>query len=400
MIEITNFDHYARGIGKLNNKIVFVKGAIPGDIVNIRIIKEKSKYIESIVSNIIKKSDLRIDSPCPYFDKCGGCDLLNLNYVNQIKFKYDKIKNIVNKYLDKNIKINDVVHCNNNFNYRNKVTFQVKEKLGFYNKNSYDIVEIDKCLISDKKINESIKFLKKLNLKCISKIICRTNRNELMIILETNNENLDITTIKDISSSIYIKTNDKYKLVYGDNYITQTIDKFKYLVSPDAFFQVNLDICNKLYSKIKEYVGTEKNVLDLYCGTGSIGIFVSKDNNVLGIEINESAIKNAILNKDLNNVSNINFICGDSGIKTNNIDFKPDVIIVDPPRSGLDKKSIENIFKLNPQEIIYVSCDPMTLVRDLKQLTDKFSIIEITPYDMFPNTYHVECICKLKKLNI
>ena len=149
------------------------------------------------------------------------------------------------------------------------------------------------------------------------------------------------------------------------------------------------------YSKIKEYVGTNNNVLDLYCGTGSISIFVSENNNVLGVEINKYAIEDAKENAKLNNIKNINFICGESGKELENIKFNPDVVIVDPPRSGLSKDAIKNILKINTNKLIYVSCDPMTFVRDLSMLNEKYEIVEITPFDMFPNTKHVECLCLL-----
>lgn len=399
MIEITSLDHNGRGIGKLNNKIVFVENALPGEIVDITILKEKKKYIEARVNNFIKKSEKRIESVCPYFAECGGCDLLHLNYEDTLKFKEDKIKNIVNRYLDNKIKINNIVPCDNSFYYRNKTTFQVKNCIGFYKNNTYDIIKTDKCLISSKSINDSIEYLKKLDLKYINKIVCRSSVDELMIVLETSNTDLDITPLKEIATSIYIKNNNKYNLVYGKKYITEKLGNYKYLVSPDSFFQININTCFKLYSKIKEYVKTNKNVLDLYCGTGSIGIFVSENNNVLGIEVNEYAIKDAFDNAKLNNIKNINFICGESGKTLNNIKFKPDAIIVDPPRAGLTKEAIDNIFKLNPKELIYVSCDPMTLVRDLNLLNKKYEIIELTPYDMFPNTKHVECLTYMIKKN-
>ena len=398
MIEITSLDHNGRGIAKINDKIVFVENALPGEIVEIKILNEKKNLIEADVLKYIKKSNLRIDSPCPYYDKCGGCDLLHLCYKEQLKFKQEKICNIIKKYLNKNIKINDIVKCDNNFNYRNKVTFQVKEKIGFYKNKSYDLIPIDKCLNCNDVINNAISYLKKLNLKDIEKITCRTNKLELMIILETKNENINIDPIKDICNSIFIKNNNKYKLVYGDNYITQKLDKYKYLVSPDSFFQVNLNICEKLYNKINEYVGSNKNILDLYCGTGSIGIYVSQSNNVIGIEINEFAIMDANKNKKLNSIENIKFICGDSSEKIQNLNFNPDIIIVDPPRSGLKNITIANILKMNPKQIIYVSCDPMTLVRDLNILSKNYNIEEITPFDMFPNTKHVECLVNLKKI--
>jgi len=399
MIEVTSLDHNGIGIGKLNNKIVFVENALPGEIVYITILKEKKKYIEARVNNFIKKSEKRIESVCPYFVECGGCDLLHLNYEDTLKFKENKIKNIVDRYLDSNVKINNIVACDNNFYYRNKTTFQVKNCIGFFKNNTYDIIKTDKCLISSELINNSIKYLKKLDLKYINKIICRSSLDELMVILETSNTDLDITPIKEIATSIYIKNNNKYNLIYGKKYITKKLGNYKYLVSPDSFFQININTCFKLYSKIKEYVKTNKNVLDLYCGTGSIGIFVSENNNVLGIEVNEYAIKDAIENAKLNNIENIDFICGESGKTLKNINFKPDVIIVDPPRAGLSKEAIDNIFKLSPKELIYVSCDPMTLVRDLNLLNKHYEIIELTPYDMFPNTKHVECLTYMIKKN-
>jgi len=395
MIEITSLDHNARGIGKLNNKIVFVENALPNEIVDIKITKEKKNFIEAKINKIIKKADNRIESICPYFDKCGGCDLLHINYNDSIKFKQEKIENIIDRYLNQKIKINNVVKCDNNFYYRNKTTFQIKECIGFYKNKTYDIIPIDNCLISSELINNSIRYLKKLELKYINKIICRSSDNELMIIIETNNTNLNIDELKDIATSIYFKNNNKYTLMYGKKYITETLNTYKYLVSPDSFFQININTCLKLYSKIKEYVGINNNILDLYCGTGSISIFVSENNNVLGIEINEYAIKDAIENAKLNNIKNINFICGESGKELNKINFKPDVVIVDPPRSGLTKETIDNIFKLNSKKLIYVSCDPMTLVRDLNLLEDNYEIIELTPFDMFPNTKHVECLTLL-----
>lgn len=397
MIEISSLDHSGRGIGRLNNKIVFVENALPGEIVEIKVLKEKKNFIEASVLNYIKRSENRVESPCKYFNLCGGCDIMHISYNDQLKFKQNKVENIIKKYLGEDIKINKIVKSDNIFNYRGKTTFQVKGKIGFYKNKTYELIQIDKCLISDNIVNNAIKHLKLLDLSKIEKIICRTGSNELMVIIESKKEDIDISAIKDISSSIYIKNDCKYKLVYGKEYITEKIGPYKFLVSPDSFFQVNINVCEKLYSKIKDYVGTNKNVLDLYCGTGSIGIFVSKDNNVLGIEINKSAIEDAKKNADINHVNNIKFICGDSGKSIENLNFKSDVIIVDPPRSGLSSKTINNILKFDCDKLIYVSCDPMTLARDLNILKNKFKINEITPFDMFPNTHHVECLTYMSK---
>lgn len=397
MFKIDSLDHYGRGITKIDNKIAFIENALPEEIIEVKIDKEKKKYIEGSVLKYIEKSIKRVNVDCPYYESCGGCNIMHLSYQDQLKFKQEKIENIINKHLKENIKINNIISSDTNTNYRNKVTFQVEENIGFYKNNTYKIINIDNCLISNNIINKSISYLKKLNLKDINKITCRIASNELMIIIDTNNTNLDITPIKEIASSIYLKIDTKYIHVYGNKYIYETLDVYKFKISPDSFFQININTCSKLYNKIKEYVGKNKNLIDLYCGTGSIGIFVSENNNVIGIEINEQASKDAIENKKINNLNNIDFICGDSGKKLKELNFKPDVIIVDPPRSGLNKETINNILNFNPKELIYVSCDPMTLIRDLNILKDNYKIEEITPFDMFPNTYHIECLTYLKK---
>lgn len=397
MLKIEKLDHNGRGITKLDNKTVFVKNALPNEIVEIKIKKEKKKYIEADVVKYISTSKDRINPKCPYYDHCGGCNIMHLSYENQLKFKQDKIENIINRFLNIKTKLNNIVGSDTNEIYRNKTTFQIKEKLGFYNNDSYDIVSVDNCIISNSLINNCIKYLKELNLSDITKITCRTASNELMVIIETLNENLDINSLKNIATSIYLKKNDNYIHIYGKEYIYETLGNYKFKISPESFFQININTCLKLYNKIKEYVGTNKKIIDLYCGTGSIGIFVSKNNTVIGIEISESAFKDAEENKNINNIDNINFLCGDSGKKLNDLKFKPDVIIVDPPRSGLNKETIDNILKFNANEIIYVSCDPMTLVRDLNILNKYYNIKEITPFDMFPNTHHIENIAYLTK---
>lgn len=397
MLKIDKLDHYGRGITKLDNKTIFVENALPDEIVEIKANKKKKNYIEASVLKYIKKSNKRVDTKCPYYDFCGGCNIMHLSYEDQLKFKQYKIENIINKYLKIKVKINNIIKSDTNEFYRNKVTFQVKENIGFYKNDTYDIINVDECIISDKLINKSIKYIKMLNLSDISKITCRTNSNELMIIIETKNNDLNINPLKDIASSIYLKINNEYINVFGNKHIYEKLENYKFKISPDSFFQINIDTCIKLYNKVKEYVGINKNVIDLYCGTGSIGIFVSENNNVLGIEINETAIKDAKENKEINNINNINFICGDSGKKLKELNFKPDVIIVDPPRNGLNKETIDNILKFEANKIIYVSCDPMTFVRDLNILNDNYIIKEITPFDMFPNTHHIENIAYLIK---
>lgn len=396
MIKIDTLDHYGRGIGKINNKIIFVDNAIPGEIIEPIIVKEKKNYVEGYVKNYIKKSEKRIKEKCIYFNSCGGCDLLHLEYKNQLEFKMEKVKNIVSKYLNKNIKINEIIKSDNEFNYRNKITLKVNNKIGFFEKRSNNIVEINECKLALPIINNAIKYLKKLDLSHINSITLRTNSKDLMIIVEADKD-IDINYIKPIAYSIYIKRNNVYNLVYGEKYLLEYVDNYKFLVSPDSFFQINLNVCAKLYKKIKDYTRYAHNILDLYCGTGTIGIYAHTNNNLLGVEVNKYAIKDANKNMKLNNITNAKFICGKSEEIINKIKFSPDVIIVDPPRGGMDKKAIRYILNSNASKVIYVSCDPMTLVRDLKMLSDNYKIIEITPFDMFPNTYHVENVCLMEK---
>ena len=390
MLEIENFNHDFKGISKINGKIIFVKDALPGEMVEIKITKEKKSYSEAIVTNYIRTSKDRIKPKCKYFGFCGGCDIMNMNYLNQLKCKEDKINNIIKKYIKKNVKINSIIF-DNDIEYRNKIKFQISNKVGLFKNNSYEVIEIDNCKIADKKINQCIPYLNKLDLKKIKNITCRTAQNKLMIIIETKNknDNLDLSPILNIADSIYI--DDKH--IYNDKTILEKLDDFEYIISPKSFFQINKKVCLKLYKKIKDYVGENNKILDLYCGCGSIGIFISKNNEVLGVEINKSAINDANKNKDLNKLNKINFICGDSALEN---DFKPNIIIVDPPRSGLNDKTIKKINNLKPEKLIYVSCNPMTLVRDLNKL-NLFEIIEITPFDMFPNTKHCESLCLLER---
>ena len=321
---------------------------------------------------------------------------MHMTYDKQLDFKQNKIKNIVDKYLGKDVLVNKIIKSENEIKYRNKVTFQVNDNIGFYKKNSNELIKINKCILCDDLINNSIDYLNKLDLSKINKITCKSNKKDLMIVIETNYKSLNIDEIKPISSSIYLKIDSKYILKLGKKNIKQKIGYYEYIVSPDSFFQVNLDITKKLYDKIKSIVGRDKTILDLYCGTGSIGIYVNEYNNVYGIEINEQAVSDAKINKSINNINNIDFILGDSGQKIKNINKNIDTIIVDPPRNGLNKETINNILDISPKNIIYVSCDPLTLVRDLKILNSKYDIIEITPFDMFPNTYHVESLVYLK----
>ncbi len=387
-VEIIDLDHFGRGIAK-TDKPIFVENSLIGEVVKIKITKEKKKYLEAQVIKFIKTSPYRVNSKCPYYDKCGGCDLLHMDYHEQLKYKEKKVREIIKKFsgLECVKKIVPSVQ----FNYRNKVTLHVNKKIGYYQRKSYEIVAIGNCLIADVKINNLIERFQKCNLDGINKIVIRVTDKESMLIFDGGR--IDISKFKDVDTIIVDN-----KILTGRGYIKEQIGKLKFVISPTSFFQVNKVGMINIYNKVLEYVDKDSNVLDLYCGTGTIGIYVcNKVKEVLGIEINEEAIADALVNKKLNNLSNINFKAGDVGKILSDNKFKVDNVIVDPPRSGLDENAIKNIIQIEPQKIIYVSCDPVTLARDLNILKQNYKVVEITPFDMFCNTYHVECVALLEK---
>lgn len=392
--KIEKLDNFGRGISHINNKIVFISNALEDEVVDATTTYSNKKFDEAKVNEIIEVSKMRIKPICPYFDICGGCNLLHMNYDEQLKFKYNKVKDIIFKYLKENIKVNDVIYSNQ-FNYRNKASFEVKEKLCYKMRKSTNLVDINYCYLLDNNINDIVHVLNNLNLKNINNITIRTGEEDIMVIISGNPAHEIIDALKEKVKSIYV--NDK--LVYGRSNIVSKIGNYEFFVSDKSFFQVNKYNVKNLYDKVLEYAeltGNE-NILDLYCGTGTIGIYLSKyAKSVIGIEVNEQAIFDANVNKNKNNIENISFICDTTSNINNIVNNDFDVIIVDPPRSGLDKNTINFLINSKAKRVVYVSCDIMTLVRDLNILKQDYDIREITPVDMFPNTYHVECVCVLK----
>ena len=396
-IFIDRLDHQGRGISYKDGKIIFVDGSLDDEEVMCEIDVEKKKYYEGHVTEILKMSSSRVKPKCPYYELCGGCNIMHMSYEKQLDFKKKKLSSIINKYASSNVAINDIVGSKQ-FNYRNKITLKVNKKIGLYKKQSNDLVNINECLIVDSNINKVIKVLSEFIFDDIKQIIIRSsiNTNEIMVCFDNEVNDEIISELKKYVSSIYVKD----KLIYGNSFLTEVLGDYKFVISPSSFFQVNTDQAFNMYMKVLEYCKLEKDdvVLDLYCGTGTIGIFLSKHcKSVIGIELNPDAIKNAWINAEKNKISNIEFYTGDVGKVINNIKCKPNVIVVDPPRSGLSKETINFIINLNVKKLIYVSCDPMTLARDIKLLSDKYSLQEVTPFDMFPNTYHVESVCILER---
>ena len=388
---IDRLNDTGEGIGKINNEIVFVEKTVPGDVVEVENIIKHKNYLEASPAKIIKNSSKRIPAPCPYYEKCGGCQIMNLNYPEQLAYKKEKVINIFKKYGD--ITVNPNIVFDKEWHYRNKITLQAENnKIGLFKSKSNEIVEIDECLLISNSMNELIKFIKEnIKLAGINQIMLREANNQHMVVFKGNIDNTEALKLKNKVDSIYINNNH----IYGTKEITTTLEKYTFKISKDSFFQVNHNQTIKLYNKVKEYLNKKKKILDLYCGTGSIGIYVSDNcQSILGIEINKQAIKDANINKKINNIENISFKCGDVANIITSKD-KYDTIIVDPPRSGLSKKTRKILLEISTNYIIYVSCNPITLVRDIKELSSKYELKDITLFDLFPNTYHVESISLL-----
>jgi 23S rRNA (uracil1939-C5)-methyltransferase len=391
---ITDLNHLGQGITRIDNKITFVPKTVSGDIINLEITKSHKNYNEAKLLKIVKPSPDRIEYKCPYYNKCGGCNIANLEYTNQLKYKKEKVINIFKKY--NKIDINPTIIASDEIlHYRNKITLQYNEKLGLYEEKTHNIIEIQECLLMPQKVNDIIKLLSKYNYNTsLQKIVIRIINNQVMInIIAKDIPKSLIEILKNLDVSVY--HNSKY--ISGNKVLIETLNNYKFSILPDSFFQINKKQTINLYNQIVEYANPQKEdkVLDLYCGVGTIGIYLSKYcKEVLGIEINKSSIENANINKKLNNVENISFIEADVS-KVLSMKYKADIIIVDPPRSGLNKNTIETLIKINPKKIVYVSCDPITLSRDINLLKNNYILKDIKLYDMFPETYHVECVTVL-----
>ena len=397
-VVIEKMNHQAMGIAKINGKVVFIPKVIVGDIVDIDIVKEYKNYNIGRVNKIIKNGSKRVDVLCPYYDICGGCSISAYTYQDELEYK---VNNVIDIFKRNEIDIKpNIIKSDNRYGYRNKITLQVSNGIiGLYEEDSNKIVDVDKCLLVSDKLNEIIDIIKRnINVNKCNKIVIRDTYYGIMIIFygSVNNEEV-IKYLGKKVVSIYTYDN-KYKCIYGEKYLYEMIGEYKYRISPDSFFQVNSRIVNKLYNKVVEYaIKNEKkdNLVDLYCGTGTIGIYLSKYfNNIIGIELNKQAVEDAKENAKINSVNNIKFYAGDVG-KIINDQIKADVIVVDPPRSGLDKRTKDILLKIKANKIVYVSCNPLTLARDIKELDTGYMLEDITLVDMFPNTHHVECISVL-----
>lgn len=389
-VHIDRMDHFGNGIGNINGKIIFVKGALPGETVDVTITKDKKSFMEGTINTIIYKSSKRVEPFCNYFGVCGGCSLCHLNYENTLEYKKDRVKNILSKF---DIPKINVIRNENDLYYRNKIELKIVDgKLGFYEKNTHNLIEIKECKVTKKSINKSFEFVKNMKLENAN-VTIRANYNDEVLIIIDSKEKPVILNPEDYKI-VGIVLNDK--CIYGQDNFMEKINNLFFTVSYNSFFQVNNYINLELFNLIKENI-VGKTVLDLYSGVGTLSIVASKVvDKVYSIEVIPNAVKNALINAKINKCDKINFILGKVEDKIGFINDKIDTIIVDPARAGLDKKTIEVINNICPQRIIYVSCDTQSLANNLLDLAN-YEIKKFYILDMFSYTYHIECFCILDR---
>ncbi|MDK0636525.1 23S rRNA (uracil(1939)-C(5))-methyltransferase RlmD [Clostridium perfringens] len=446
IFDIISQGYEGEGIAKIDNKYpIFIEGALKGEKVKVRIVKVNKNFAYGKLMEVLEASEERVNPPCAIYKRCGGCKLQHASYKAQLDFKWDRVKDCVSKIgkLDPSI-VKYPLGMENPWRYRNKVQLPIglingEVKIGFFAPRSHDIIDMESCLIQDEIGDKVVKltreWIEKFNIRpynvdgeydekgIVRHIMIRRGftTNEVMVVLVTNGEKLphkeefvdlmvkNIPGIKSVIQNINSKKTNvilglESKTLWGEDTISDYIGDFRFNISPLSFFQVNPTQTEVLYGKALEYANLTGNeeVFDAYCGTGTITLFLSqKAKKVYGVEIIPQAIDNAWINAKENKVENVEFFVGESEVVIPDLinkGVKADVVVVDPPRKGCDKKLLDAITNIDAKKIVYVSCDPSTLGRDLKVLEDNgYKTLEVQPVDMFPNTAHIENVALLIK---
>ena len=440
IVEIIDNGYEGEGLAKIDNFTIFIPGAIKEEKIKILIVKVLSSHAFGKILEIIKKSEKRKEVDCLTYKRCGGCNLRHIEYEETLKIKQDVVQNLVNKILKNKIKVQETVGMKNPFHYRNKAQYPLginnkgEPIIGVFANRTHEVIPIEKCLIQNPQSEQIAKYIlnfikenkisiynentrKGLFRHIVIKIGIRTG--QIMCILVVNGENIlkeeqlinELITkfpqIKTIVKNVNMKNTNvilgqRNINVYGNGYIEDILGKYTFKISPLSFYQVNPIQAEKLYNLGVEMAQISKDdtVFDLYCGIGTISLFIAKyAKKVYGIEIVKEAIDAAKENAKINNVDNTEFYAGDVEVVLDELinknKVKADIVMFDPPRKGLDKKSINNILQIKPKKLVYISCNPATLIRDLKMFEEQYEIKTIIPVDMFPWTSHIECVSLL-----
>ncbi|SET46617.1 23S rRNA m(5)U-1939 methyltransferase [Natronincola peptidivorans] len=441
-IEIDDLGHSGEGVGRIDGFTVFVEGGIPGDYLKIKLTTLKKNYGAGKIIEIIQGSENRMNPLCSLANVCGGCQIMHMDYEAQLEVKGKRVKETLERIGKIQTTVKSTLGMENPFEYRNKAQFPVgtikgKAILGFYKKGSHEIVDTSYCYIQapiNKEVVEAIKeYIKDYHISVydektkqglIRHLVTKVGftTGEVMVVLVTNGRELphkkqliEILTKKvEGLKSIIQNINDKNTNVifgketiklYGEEKIVDYIGDLKFYISAQSFFQVNPVQTKILYEKALEYakLSGEENVFDIYCGIGTISLFLAKTaKKVIGVEVVEAAIKDAKENAEINAITNTEFYTGKAEVVIPQLyeeGIKADVVVVDPPRKGCEEAVLATIVKMNPKRVVYVSCNPATLARDLVYLEVRgYKTVEVQPVDMFPHTAHVETVALLSRV--
>ena len=444
IVDIIDNGFEGEGIAKIDGFTIFIPNAIKGEKVNVLIVKVLTSHAFGKILEIIEKSDKRVESDCDTYKRCGGCNLRHIKYEETLKMKQNAVQSLVNKTLKTKLKVEETLGMEKPYFYRNKAQYPLgidrsgKPVIGVFANRTHEIIPIRKCFIQNEKSEKLAKFvfdwIVKNNISIyneekrtglvrhiVTKIGIKTNEIMCVLVINgrviPNEDNLvkevlkEFPEVKTIVKNINTKNTNvimgKENInLYGNGYIEDLLGEYRFKISPLSFYQVNPVQAEKLYNLGVQAAKISKDdiAFDLYCGIGTISLFMAKyAKKVYGIEIVEEAVNDAKENALNNDIKNVEFIAGDvENVLDELINIKniiPDVIMVDPPRKGLDNKSIDNIMNIHPKKIVYISCNPATLIRDLAKFEDLYEIQSIKPVDMFPFTSHVECCSVLSLKN-
>lgn len=428
-VKIEDLGMNGEGIGRLEGKTCFVPFSLKDEEVAVSVEKEKDNLLFCTQKEIIKTSEDRVDAKCPYFTKCGGCTIEHLCYKKSLEFKTELVKNTIKKIACKDLEVRNTIASDKNYGYRTKNVFPVcvfnnNVLVGMYERGTRKIVDIDKCLLANDNINLVLKIVKEFlntnkdfitQAKNIKFVVVQSLKNQVLITLVATKmlKNLeDLVSrlkneIKDFGLFVNINQNKggvildgKLIHIFGRKCLTDESFGVDYEISPFSFMQVNLDIKEKLYRRVLSEIVEEDIVVDAYSGAGLLSSMIAKKaKQVVGIEIVKDAVINADKTKENNKILNLTNICGDCKKEFSLVykKYSPTVVVLDPPQKGVDSELLLELLKTNLKKLIYVSCNPKTLARDLKILLEKYNIKEIQPFDMFPNTAEVETVVVLKR---